>query len=665
MIPSSSIGITLEELLLIVVIVLNLLIGIFVFARRPRNIVNQSFTLAVIGVSLWSLGIMLIVTNHQFEPFNQMATYGFFVLLTGFLVFAKTFPDGVNPNKHFFLVFIPLILLALTIPFHLIIQRAEFLAGGAIIPIQGPLFPEFSFISILMIVGSILLSIRAYKKSCGQARLQMNYLLFGLSVFLLTAGIFDVVLPAMGVFQLSFLGPASSIIFISLTAYAIIRHELLDIRIVIQRSLMYTIVLILIITVYLLLITLFGLILGATTDASIILSAGTTTALGITGMPIIQTYFQIWSDPIFFKNPYNYAEVVHSLSRILYTSLERNEIITRTAHILEEAFKASEVCFLFDTDLGTQIHQVPRVAGFYTAYQPIVFEKNIVGMLKLGPKKSGDAYTQKDAHLVATFAFQAAIALSKAELHEKVQNYSVHLEQLVTQRTNEIQKLQEEQKEAMITISHNLQTPLAVIRGEIELLSYHSENSGQLHIVQKSIDRVSGFIRQLLRVVRFEHSLDEHEMTAIALTPLLREQIDYFEVIAEDKNIHLSSKIEECGYIVGNKKLLEELITNLVANAMHYRAKNRTGKVLITLADTNSSITLTVSDNGIGIAENDIPHIFDRFYRAPQKPGSPAGSGLGLAIAKQIVASHSGSINVTSKLGEGTTFSIQFPKLSE
>ena len=492
----------------------------------------------------------------------------------------------------------------------------------------------------------------------------MNYLLFGLLVFLLSIGVFNIVLPSVGFFELSFLGPISSIFYIGLAAYAIIRHELLDIRIVIQRSLIYTIVLILIVTVYLLLITVFGLVLGTGTDSSIIVSAGATTVLGIGGVPIIQTYFERWSDSIFFKNPYSYAEVMHSLSRILHTNMEKSEIVAGATHILQKTFKTSTVCFLFDTDIFTQTHPEPRVAGFRNAYQPIVFEKNNIGVLTLGPKKSGDFYTQKDAQFLATFAVQAAIALNKAELYTRVRNYSAHLERLVRERTDEIQKLQEEQKEAMITISHNLQTPLAIIRGELELLSDHSENPTQLVAVQKSIDRVSEFIRQLLRVVRFEHSLDQHEMTPIALNPLLQEQIDYFEVVAEDKHITLSTEIENCGSILGNKKLLEELITNIVANAMHYCSPLRKGRVTITLKKSGSTVLLAIHDNGTGIAKDDLPHIFDRFYRAPQNPDGPTGSGLGLAIAKQIVARHNGSIHVVSTLGEGTTFSILFPKLS-
>ncbi|MEI8130607.1 MAG: ATP-binding protein [bacterium] len=660
-----STGINLEEILLLVVIVSNLAIGIFVFLRKPKNIIHQSFSLAVTGISFWSFGLVLTETQHHIERYTTLSLFGFLVLLSGFLLFAKTFPYGKIPHKSFFLHFIPIIFLAVLAPFNLIITKTDLLPTHPSTPTNGPLFPVFALVSLFVIVESIVLSVRSYLRSSGKARLQMNYLLFGLSVFLLSAGIFDILLPSVGFFELTFLGPISSIFYIGLTAYAIIRHELLDIRIVIQRSLIYTIVLILIVTVYLLLIVLFGLILGTTTDTSSIVSAGATTILGIGGLPIIQTYFERWSDSIFFKCPYNYAEVMHSLSRILHTNHEKNEIVAGATRILQETFKTNNVCFLFDTDIFTQTYPEARVAGFRNAYQPIMFEKSSIGVLTLGPKKSGDFYTQKDAQFLATFAVQAAIALTKAELYARVQNYSAHLERLVAERTDEIQKLQEEQKEAMITISHNLQTPLAIIRGELEILSDHSENPTQLLAVQKSIDRVSGFIRQLLRVVRFEHSLDQHEMTPIALKPLLQEQIDYFEVVAEDKHITLITDIADCGSILGNKKLLEELVTNIVANAMHYRSPLRDGHVTITLKKSGHLALLTISDNGAGISADDLPHIFDRFYRAPQNPASHTGSGLGLAIAKQIVTRHNGCIRVTSTLHEGTTFSIQFPILSQ
>ena len=664
MVESMGMGLTFAELLLIIVIVLNLAIGLFVLVSRPRHIINRSFALAVLGTSLWSLGLTLMAMTHQFAFYDKVTIYGFLILLTGFLLFARTFPNGEPLRKRFFFAFVPIIFLACVTPLNLIIQSADFSPDDNIVPTNGPLFPLFAIICIGTLVGSVILFIRTYRKALGVARQQMNYFVFGLIIFLLSAGLFDVFLPSIGIFQLNFLGPISSIIFIGLTAYAIVRHELLDIRIIIQRSLIYTVLLVIILSLYLGLIALFGLILGTTTNVPVVLSAGITMLLGIGGVPIIRTYFQKWSDAFFFKNPYDYAKVLHSLSRILYTSLEKDAIVSGATEILTNTFKTDYATFHFDAESRAHAASEPRIAGFRTAHQPIMFEDTCIGVLSLGPKKSSDAYTNKDAQLIATFAFQAAIALSKAELHAKVQEYNEHLTELVEERTNEIHELQEEQKDAMITISHNLQTPLAIIRAEIELLTDYSEHPDQLQAAQKSIDRVSGFIRQLLRVVRFEHSLDTHDMVPVSLSDLLREQIEYFEVMAEDKGIKLTTKIAEGCAVEGNKKLLDELVINIAANAMHYRSPIRRGRIAIELLDTYPTLTLTIRDNGIGIAEKDLPHIFDRFYRAPHGPDSPIGSGLGLAIAKQIVVRHHGSIDVSSTLGEGTTFSIQFPKLS-
>ena len=651
-----------KEVALFVVIALTFFIGIFVLASAPRRMVNRAFFTTATGISLWGLGIMLLSETAMFEVFDKVTLYGFVILLLGYVTFAQVFPRAESVPKRFWLLFIPLGFIAGILPFDLVISDALVDAHKAITPVNGPLFPVFAAICVGYVFLGLVLFMRTYRKTTGLARQQMYYLLLGLGIFILCAITFDVVMPAFGIFQLNFLGPICSIVLTAFSAYAIIRHRLMDIRVVIQRGLIYTILLGIIICIYVAGLQLLGYFLHEVTKIGSIISAAATMILGIFFIRPLENYFRKVTDHIFFKDTYNYAEAMHALSGILYTSLSEKDIIDHTRAILEKIFKTDTVVFVLDPEAVSTISDADKETGFETLSHPIVFDDNAIGTLHLGKKRSGDIYTKQDLQLVSTFAFQAAISLGKAKLHDRVREYSTHLEELVEERTAKIQKLQEEQKEAMIDISHNLQTPLAIIRGELELLGKDQpEESDNMHAVRKSIDRVSGFIRQLLRIARLEHSLDKVDMERLDLSALLREQADYFEVMAEEKVAHITTKITDGIFVRGNKRLLDELFINIVANALIYRSPDRSPRVRITLDRKEGSSVATIGDNGAGINAEDLARIFDRFYRTSREANCPQGTGLGLAIAKEIVERHHGSIGVESLLGRGTTFTIVLP----
>lgn len=115
--------------------------------------------------------------------------------------------------------------------------------------------------------------------------------------------------------------------------------------------------------------------------------------------------------------------------------------------------------------------------------------------------------------------------------------------------------------------------------------------------------------------------------------------------------------------LLGEKDKIEDLITNLIGNALKYTCDTGDKTIHIELSATSSQITLSVRDSGIGISEKDLPHIFDRFYRAENnRMCCTRGTGLGLTICKKIVELHSGTIRAESTLGEGTLFTITFPR---
>ena len=365
---------------------------------------------------------------------------------------------------------------------------------------------------------------------------------------------------------------------------------------------------------------------------------------------------------IFLGGGYDYREALRLLSKVLHENMTQSDIVASSTVVLKDIFKSEWVRYRFaDNDPSSLV--VVRQPAVSVA---IIFQAERIGTLELGPKRSGDSYSACDRQLLETFAFQAAVALEKGRLYQRVEEYNADLERLVEKRTAEIHQLQEDQKQIMVDISHNLQTPLAIIKGELELLSNFSADSEKMHAVRHSINQVSRFIGQLLHLAKLEQSAYEVSVVPVELSALLVEHLDYFEVMAEEQGVRLVSslprgKTEVKVWIMGNSRLLSELLANLVTNAIKYRRPGVDSEVLISLFEAEDKVCLTVRDNGVGIALEDLPRVFDRFYRGTRST-SAIGTGLGLAICKRIVEKHQGVIAVESTVGKETIFTVSFPK---
>lgn len=218
--------------------------------------------------------------------------------------------------------------------------------------------------------------------------------------------------------------------------------------------------------------------------------------------------------------------------------------------------------------------------------------------------------------------------------------------------------------------SHELRTPLTSIRLRVEALRSGALDDPPvterfLAEVEGEVDRLSAMVNDLLDLSRIESGLDPNKLALVDLANIANDVYESFRVRAERAEIDLSASIPQgLPPIVGNEDQLRRLLYNLVDNAIKYTS--RTGKVEISLsrAEDTGKLVLKVSDTGYGIAPAHLPHVFDRFYRVEAtrpRYGPSHGSGLGLSIARSITEAHDGKIGVTSQLGQGTTFWVEFP----
>lgn len=225
-----------------------------------------------------------------------------------------------------------------------------------------------------------------------------------------------------------------------------------------------------------------------------------------------------------------------------------------------------------------------------------------------------------------------------------------------------IQRSYDKQKQFVSDASHELRTPLSIFLGSVELLDREEKHRLSpighevLDDLKTETMHMSKLLENLLLLSRSDQNQQTFKKEPVNLSSLIEKICHRFKTIVPD-SIEFISQIEDGITIQADSTRIQQVIYILLENALHY---TETGKIQVSLSSSNQKAVIEVNDSGQGIEAKDIPHIFDRFYRA-DNTRDRSGVGLGLSIAKTIIESHQGSIQVKSIPGVGTTFSITLP----
>jgi signal transduction histidine kinase len=215
--------------------------------------------------------------------------------------------------------------------------------------------------------------------------------------------------------------------------------------------------------------------------------------------------------------------------------------------------------------------------------------------------------------------------------------------------------------------SHELKTPLTVLRADVERSMHPATNRTDrmvsLEEALQEIARMSDLVDSLLTLARADEGRFDLYRVPIELDALVREVYETAVILGEDAGLTLSLPTLENAVVMGDRTRLRQLLLNLVTNAIKYTPRG--GRVeLAVVRRSSDEIVITVRDTGIGISASDLPHVFDRFWRADRARSRAAergGFGLGLAISQWIVQAHGGTITVQSRLGRGSLFTVALP----
>lgn len=226
----------------------------------------------------------------------------------------------------------------------------------------------------------------------------------------------------------------------------------------------------------------------------------------------------------------------------------------------------------------------------------------------------------------------------------------------------EVQRTQNAQRDFLANVSHDLKTPLASIQGYAQAIyeGVAHDPAEAARIIQDEAARLNRMVSEVTDLIRLQAGSMPFQRVPLNIAELVEGIVTRLRVVAERKNLTLSTNLSSVPTLYGDGDRLAQVVTNLLSNAIKYTPSG--GHVLVSLVPEGQSVRLTVRDNGVGIPPAELERIFERFYQVDKARGSQRGTGLGLAIAREIVQAHGGTLTAESAgINQGAAFHVLLP----
>jgi heavy metal sensor kinase len=287
----------------------------------------------------------------------------------------------------------------------------------------------------------------------------------------------------------------------------------------------------------------------------------------------------------------------------------------------------------------------------------LLFLAAIVGWFLARRALAGVETVTQTARRISSGSLKERVPVNKRE--DEIDKLALTFNQML----DRIQSLVNEIKEMSDNMAHDLKSPITRIRGICEVTL---TTNASLNVYEKmaastieECDRLLEMINTMLFISRSEAGVGRIDKKGFDLSKVVRDACDLFESAAEEKGVTIACHANETVNIHGDMRLIQRMVSNLLDNSIKYTAPGGFVNVSIQ-ADRDGRINIVLNDTGIGISAEDLPHIFDRFYRCDPSR-SQAGTGLGLSFARTVARAHGGDITVISNPDQGSTFSVILP----
>ncbi len=261
----------------------------------------------------------------------------------------------------------------------------------------------------------------------------------------------------------------------------------------------------------------------------------------------------------------------------------------------------------------------------------------------------------------------ASAAAASGDEIDQLQLAFVQMSTRIAQQVDDLQQNDGRRRELIANVSHDLRTPLTILHGYLETLLIKgasmsdAERHGHVETAARHSERLGKLVQELFELAKLESQGISLQLESFSLADLVQDTAQEFRQLADQKGARIETTLNGDGETVrGDIAMIERVVENLLQNAINHTSPG--GKVVVTFGRQDNHMVVSVVDTGSGIPNEDLPHVFHRFYRARNTSADNAqGAGLGLAISKRIIELHGGEIRVESVIDVGTTLTFKLP----
>ncbi len=699
-------------------------LGLVVLINNPRDRTSRIYFAFSIFISLWLLTNYLGSTSSVDETVSLYANRVLFVFagLSALSMLAFAFSLTRRSFTPVIYVFFSAGVTCALLGFTSVVVEGVYLSNNTYAITFGPLANLYFAIIVYSLAWAVWRLVTVRKKLASAEKIATNTILKGMAVAFVGIIAINVLLPVLfKVYSLTSVGSFFSAFIVFSMAYAIIKHKLFDIRLIVTRAVAYGLLIASLAGMYA--ITVFGLANRFLDTESLlvqqIIPIATAIFLVFTA-PFFKRLFDKITNKLFYQDAYDPQTLLDDLNKVLLGNIELPILLRHATAVIRDGLRSQFCAVVVNTEgtdqariIGTEDpgfsqsdmsilrhdlaqHETKVVVAedttvHNTRLNRLLKARNIalavrldanyrtgensLAYLLLGPKRSGNIYNKQDLRIIEIIADEMVLAIQNALRFEEIQGFAATLQERINEataklkRTNEKLKEMDETKDEFISMaSHQLRTPLTSVKGYLSMVL--EGDAGKVSANQQKLldqafissQRMVYLIADLLNVSRLKTGKFIINAAPANLAEIVEGELKQLTEVAKGKKIKVTyKKPKDFPLLMIDETKIRQVIMNFVDNAIYYTPSG--GRVTLEVKEDKTNVYFTVKDNGLGIPREEQKQLFTKFYRASNaRQIRPDGTGLGLFMAKKVVAAQGGIILFESTEGKGSTFGFSFSK---
>jgi len=688
------------------------LIGFFILLNRPNEHVARVLHWSIILMSGTIFLTQATIAPSEFLPVFKRELLLLLYPMAGatFLYFTTLYPRpivGSGALKGSIILGSALLIAGVMMT---LFSRAVYQGDSESFALFQQSYDVCHILLFLYGVGTVTSMVYSYIKSqTKEERRKLQWIMWGFAVGP-TPFIVLIIVPQV-VFSVDLVPEEYATLFMVVVplslAISFLRYRLLDIGVLINRSVVYVVLTVFIGAIYIAAVLLVASALGGKRISDEYLLVIALSLIVAVLLNPLRHVVQRFVNETLFPARSRYRELVKEISSEFQTVLSIDQLFQRIVSLVQRFLPVSSVAvYSYDNGtmtLQTAAHTIPAATfqvseqhakaiadsriysngsvvdggqpdvdttkggllkklGFSVGIPMLNKSGQLLGIVLVSPLHETRRFDEGEVDLLATIVQQAGQVLDRLQLQERFileREGKKHAEELNTLKSDFVS-----------SVSHELRTPLTSIRLFADTLrgtktGKPKQNKEYLNIIIGETDRLARLINNVLDFSKIEGGLKEFRFAEVDCRNVIRRSMDAMQYQIEMNGGKVKVKIPKgLPHLYADADALEEVIVNLLSNALKYSTVRK--EISLTVRKADGHVELAVADKGLGIPDSDLPHVFERFFRVrDDRSRQVGGAGIGLAVVQHIVEAHKGTVTVTSKLGKGSTFVVRLPTTVE